>query len=336
MCAIAHQMNNCTHSTFNYHMNDAQHELLAQIASLYYEDERTQDEIAQQLGLSRVKVYRLLKQARTEAIVQFTITWPLARDSELEVALKQNFGLTEALVLKMKGNEQIHALQRLGQLGARCLEQMLKDGMTLAVCLGRSTYEVIHAIRPGFQAKVHVAQAMGSLPFAMQELDSAALARQLAHKLGGEVLYLSSPLMADTAEAAEILRDQRDIKRTLQTAQAADIVLLGIGNLDPATSGFVKAGFISTNELATLVRTGAVGEMAGHFYQIDGALHPGPYTERVIGVRLADLKQIPTTMAVAMGVEKAQAILGGLRTGVIDVLCTDDQAAHAVLRLMDQ
>lgn len=69
-------------------MNDAQHELLAQIASLYYEDERTQDEIAQQLGLSHVKVYRLLKQARTEAIVQFTITWPLARDSELEVALR--------------------------------------------------------------------------------------------------------------------------------------------------------------------------------------------------------------------------------------------------------
>ncbi|MFN8487491.1 MAG: sugar-binding transcriptional regulator [Caldilineaceae bacterium] len=316
-------------------MNEQHHEQLAQIASLYYEAEKTQDEIAQQLGLSRVKIYRLLKQAREEAVVQFTITWPLARDGELEAALKQNFGLREALVLKTQGNEQLHVLQRLGQLGARYLEQMLKDGMTLAVCLGRSTYEVIHAIRPGFQAKVHVAQAMGSLPFAMQELDSAALARQLAQKLGGEVLYLSSPLMADTAEAADILRNQRDIKRTLQTAQAADIALLGIGNLDPATSGFVKAGFISTDELTALVAAGAVGEMAGHFYQIDGGLHPGSYTERVIGVRLVDLKQIPTTMAVALGIEKAQALLGGLRTGVLNVLCTDDQAARAVLQLLD-
>jgi len=163
-------------------MDDIQRGLLAQISSMYYEQGMTQNEIASQLGLSRVKIYRLLKQAKEEQVVQITINWPIKRHAQLEQALKQTFGLKEALVLATASQDPVSALQRLGQLGARYLEQVLKDGTTMAVCLGRTTYEVVNAIRPGFQAKVRVAQAIGSMPFAMRELDSAALARQLAQK----------------------------------------------------------------------------------------------------------------------------------------------------------
>jgi DNA-binding transcriptional regulator LsrR (DeoR family) len=38
-------------------------------------------------------------------------------------------------------------------------------------------------------------------------------------------------------------------------------------------------------------------------------------------------------MAVASGLEKVKAILGGLRTSAIKVLCTDDQTASGVLNL---
>lgn len=55
--------------------------------------------------------------------------------------------------------------------------------------------------------------------------------------------------MADSAEAAEVLRSQQGIEHTLTAARMADVALVGIGNLDPATSGFVRAGFISPEEL---------------------------------------------------------------------------------------
>ena len=219
------------------------------------------------------------------------------------------------------------------QFTTRYLERVLTDGSTMAVCLGRSTYEVIHAISPDFQAKVRVAQAMGSMPFSMQEVDSATLARQLAQKLDGEVLYLSSPLMADNIKAAKVLRSQREINRVLKAARAADVALLGIGNLDPATSGFIKAGFITPAELAELTAAGAVGDVAGQIYTIEGQLQPCSYNQRVIGITLEELCQIPTSLAVAMGQAKAKAILGGLRTGAINVLCTDDNAAREVIRL---
>ena len=315
-------------------MLDAAHqELLAQVASLYYSEELTQDAIAAQLGLSRVKIYRLLKQARQEQVIQFTINWPLQREQELERALCQRFGLQEALVLRANPQDLQHTLQRLGALAARYLEQILKDGMTLTVCLGRSTYEAINAIRPGFQAKVQVVQALGSMAFAQQSLDSATLARLLAQKLGGEVTYLSAPGMADSAEAAVVLRSQRDIQRVLTIAQSAQVALLGIGNLDPTRASFVKAGLITAEEMNAMQRAGAVGDMGGQLFTADGHLFDHGWNQRVIGLHLDEMKRIPLTIAVATGRPKADAILGALRTVAEGVLCTDDETARAVIEI---
>ena len=144
-----------------------QHELLAEVAALYYEEALTQNEIAARLGLSRVKIYRLLKQARDEQVVTILIDWPIKREPRLERALCATFGLHDALVMQALSADDGMGLHQLGQLAARYLEQVLQDGTTLTVCLGRSTYETINAIRPGFRAHVRVAPALGSMPFAL-------------------------------------------------------------------------------------------------------------------------------------------------------------------------
>jgi DNA-binding transcriptional regulator LsrR (DeoR family) len=53
----------------------------------------------------------------------------------------------------------------------------------------------------------------------------------------------------------------------------------------------------------------------------------------MIGLTIEEMKLIPNTIAVAMGAAKVRAILGGLRTGVVGILCTDLQTASEVLRL---
>jgi deoxyribonucleoside regulator len=314
-------------------IDENHHELLARVASMYYEGEKSQNEIADELGLSRVKVYRLLKEAREEQVVKIMIDWPVERDNGLEKQLIELFHLKAAFVLKSNSSSDGATLRRLGQMTARYLESILEDGMTLSVCLGRSTYEVIQAVRPSFRAHVNVVQAMGSIPFAIQDLDSSALARQLAQKLGGQVLYLSSPLMANTPAEAAVIRRQRLIERTLDASRSADILLVGIGSLNPDTSRYVQADVIPTEMLKALEEDGAVGDIGGQFYNLSGELHPCLYNQCMIGLTLEEMKQIPNTLAVAMGSHKAKAILGGLRTGVIDILCTDLQATREVLSL---
>jgi DNA-binding transcriptional regulator LsrR (DeoR family) len=44
---------------------DSDYELLTEIAVAYYEQEQTQEEIAQRFGISRIKVGRLLKRPAT-------------------------------------------------------------------------------------------------------------------------------------------------------------------------------------------------------------------------------------------------------------------------------
>jgi DNA-binding transcriptional regulator LsrR (DeoR family) len=318
-------------------MDVTHHDLLARVASLYYDEGRSQDEIGKTLGLSRVKVYRLLKEAREAGVVQIVITWPVRRDAVLERTLVERFGLKDALVLAGEDDASPAArLRSLGQLGAQYLDGVLRDGCTLAVCLGRSTAEVVNALQPRRHARIRVAQAVGSIPSSMQAYDGATIGRALAQKLGGDVLYLSSPLMADSPQAADVIRRQAQVRETLDAARGADVALVGIGALDPEYSRVVEAGFISKGELGDLIAQGAVGDMAGLLFTREGKAHPARHNKRVIGITLDELARIPAVLAVAAGNEKREAILGALRSKACNVLCTDAVTAAAVLNLAKQ
>lgn len=167
-------------------MDSTRHALLARIAAMYYNEELNQAEIGAALGLSRVKVYRLLKEARAQGVVQINIHWPIQRNGDLEGALVERFGLQHALVVMRNNTAEEDVLREVGRLGAQYLDGVLRDGDTLAVCLGRSTHEVVNAMRQRTPAsaapRVRVAQAVGSIPFSMQEFDSATIGRALAEK----------------------------------------------------------------------------------------------------------------------------------------------------------
>ena len=312
-------------------LDSAHHELLAKVASLYYERELTQSQIAADLDVSRVKVYRLLKEARETQVVRILIDYPLKRADELEARLRERFGLRTALVLQAGAGDAALLLRQTALLAARYLETVLQTGATMSICFGSSTYEVISAIRRDFQADVTVVQATGSLPQALKEYDSSALTRQLAQKLGGQAQYLSSPLLADNAEAAAVIREQAVVGQTLAQVRRAEIALVGIGDLDSQTSGFVRAGVAESAQLLDYRRRGAVGDMAWQIFDSCGRLFPCELNGRIIGVTLAELREVPQTIAVAVGLNKARAIRGALASGVIDVLCTDEATAAAVL-----
>ena len=313
-------------------MDAGHHELLAKVAAMYYEGEMTQNEIAAALDLSRVKVHRLLKEARETQVVRILIDWPVKRAAQLERQLERRFGLEQALVLETSATDAALLRRQIALLAARHLEAVLVDQATLSICFGSTTYEVINAIRGDFQVKVKVVQATGSLSHALKEFDSSALTRRLAGKLGGEAQYLPSPLIADNAAAATVIRSQAVIGQTLNQVRRADIALVGIGDLDPAGSGFVKAGVVEAQQLCAYREQGAVGDMAWQIFDGDGRLFPCELNQRIIGIRLAELCAVPQTIAVAVGTNKAAAILGALRTGAIDLLCTDGETAQQMIK----
>ena len=307
------------------------HMQLAQVAHLYFEEQLTQSDIAHRLEISRIKVHRLLKEARDRGVVRIEVNWPLTRDAALEARLTETFKLREAVVVGADGSGEAAATARLGLAGARILEQSVLPGQSMAVFLGRSTRAVIDAIQPGGLSGISVVQAIGNRPSPGRDYDASALAGQLAEKLGGEVVFLRAPPMADSPVAAALIAEQRDISSSLDAARSADLALVGVGSVDAESSAMFRSGAVTAEELANARMCGAVGDLAWRLIDERGEPVDCDLTERVIGASLQDLRSIPTTLAVAAGEAKVRPLLAALRSEAIDILCTDAPTARAVL-----
>ena len=307
------------------------HMLLARVAHLYYEEQLTQNDIANQLDISRVKVHRLLKEARDCGVVRIAVRWPLARNGVLEAQLAEAFELKEVVVVGRDGTGGHPSAARLGPAGARVLEQSLRSGQTMAVCLGRATRSVIDAVQPGELSGIGVVQAIGNRPLPDRDYDASALAGRLAEKFGGDVTFLRAPPVADSPAAAALMTGQRDIGSSLAAARSADLALVGVGSMEPESSAMFRSGAVTADELTEARSRGAAGDLAWRLLDDNGELVDCSLSDRVIGVSIEDLRAIGTTLAVAAGAAKVRPILAALRSGAIDVLCTDTPTARAVV-----
>jgi len=307
--------------------------LLAEVATLYYEDELTQEEIAQRLGISRSNISRLLTEAKRKGVVEIRINYPWQTSPSLQAALIARFALPMARVLKVEHHDYKWTLRGLGALAARYLEGILKDVSILAIGWGTTLYEVVSALRPIKKVDIEVVQMIGAVGSGDPLIDGPELARRLANTLGGRYRYLHAPLIVESAEVQQALLKEQRINETLQLARKADIALVGIGSVEPSISSLIRAGYINEQELAAIRQSGAVGDICARQFDIYGRVLDIDLNRRVVGIDIESLKEIKCVIGVAGGILKAPAILGALRGGFVDILVTDEEAAEEVLRL---
>jgi DNA-binding transcriptional regulator LsrR (DeoR family) len=311
-------------------------ELLARIATLYYYQDLSQQEIAQQLGISRSNISRLLKEARDQGIVEIYIHHPIARNIELERQLVERFALRLARVVETDMADATATLQRTAQLAAATLDEALAEASTLSISWGTTVHATIDSFAPRQRYDVEVVQLMGGLPAAEPTIDGPALVQRLARVLTGRYRYLHAPLIVDGPEVAEGLLSQRHIAEALETAASAEVALVGIGALDSALSSLLRAGFLSAEEFEMIRAQGAVGDICGRHFNSRGQPVAPELDARLIAITLDQLIRIPTVIGAACSTRKATAICGALRGGYLDILVTDDATAEAVLLLDTQ
>jgi len=306
--------------------------LLARVASLYHELGLTQEEIAQQVGVSRSTVSRLLREARELGIVEVRIRHPLARSPVLEQELKERFSLKGARVLAGEGLEYHEMVRRLGILAAEYLKDQLHAEAVLGLTWGRAVSAVVRAMRRPGTFSVHVVQLAGSVGRMGPERDGMELARSLAHVLGGRCLYLRAPLIVKTADLCRALMEDPELQEALKAGEKADFAIAGIGSVVADQSTLLDAGYLSAEELGELAAAGAVGDVCSRHFDAQGQECRVELNDRVIGLSLEQLRAIPRVVGVAGGPWKSQAILGALRGQLVDVLVTDRATAEPVLR----
>jgi deoxyribonucleoside regulator len=305
-------------------------QLMAKVADLYYLRDLTQQEIADRLGLSRPTVSRLLQRARAEGVVRIEVNPPEESHHDLARELEERFGLREAVVVTGRSESPTLTRRALGQAGARYLDRCLKGREVVGVSWGTTLNEVIHHVRPR-PLRTTVVPLVGGAGQVAPGVHANDLARRLAQAHGGEVHLLHAPAVVASPEVQEALCSDPGIRRALDLARRAQVALVGVGALVPSST-LVQSGYFSVRELAALRERGAVGDVCTRPYTRDGLPVDEALQRRIVAVQFEDLRRIPTVVAVAGGLEKAEAILGLLRGDLVDVLVTDHLAARAVLR----
>jgi DNA-binding transcriptional regulator LsrR (DeoR family) len=310
-----------------------EHELLARLARRWYVDRRTQSEIAAEFGLSRPKVQRLLDRARATGVVEVHIEVPLGLDLDLEQRFVEAFGLRAAIVSPSvsDADEQRSLVAR---RAAGYLERLLVDDTVVAISHGRDVGAVPRHFRPSTTIDCVFASAMGGSPRVDAPTNPNETSRSLAQRCDGRAESLYAPVYVESAEVRDQLLEQDAVAHALKVAASADIALVGMGGADDACT-MVRSGCLSRAEMRTLRRQGAVGDVLGNYVDIDGGHIVAPHSGRVIGLSIDDLRSIPMVVAVVSGEEKPKAILGVLRSGIVDVLSLDEANAQKVLDLAE-
>ena len=118
---------------------DRERDLLARVCWLYYMEALTHKEIGSRLGFSRVKVTRLLQQARDQGVVQINIAGAHSRFLRLEHALCKAFGLRDAVVV-MEAEPGPSLYRALAQGAAGWLAARLEPEMLVGLSIGRDDF----------------------------------------------------------------------------------------------------------------------------------------------------------------------------------------------------
>jgi DNA-binding transcriptional regulator LsrR (DeoR family) len=308
-------------------------DLLAQVAIWYYEDGLNQAAIAKRINKSRSMVSRLLDQAREAGIVEVRIRHPLRTDSELEKQLCQEFGLVAAHVLANPPDDYQLLLKRLGELGARCVQESLRPGITIGLSWGTGVHAVVRAIPVTPVPDSTIVQLIGSVGAGDPMVDGVELGRWLAEKLGASFRFLSAPLLVQDEVVARALRRERINADTLEIARRADVAIIGIGTPEYEYSSLLRAGYLTRAELDELMNAGVVGDIVAHEFDEDGRVLDITANRRAINLDAESIRRIPKVVAVSGSIFKSRAIAAALRGGFCTCLVTDAHAAQEALRL---
>jgi lsr operon transcriptional repressor len=309
-------------------------ELLLRVAWFYYKDELTQDEIARRLSVSRASVGRMLDRARRVGLVSINLNADHLDAFEVSSELRRTFNLTEALVVPDHDKEPAdhHLLNaRLGLGGAQFMSTHLRPGGTLGVGWGETVSRVIAAVNFGAVGPVHMVTLTGGVDGYLQTILSSK-GESGTEPEATTATIIPTPIVASTPRLAAALKAEPAIQQVLTQACGVDQAIVGVGT-PAADATIVQMGYLAADDVRLLHDRGVVGDILGQFFDADGRVVNLPIHERRIGIELSDLASIPKVVGVAGGLHKAEAILGALRGGFLDVLVTNELVALRLLQL---
>nr|WP_210290439.1 MULTISPECIES: sugar-binding transcriptional regulator [unclassified Rhizobium] len=301
-------------------------------AWLYYNQGLTQKDVAEQLGISRTTVIRLLDEAMRRAEVQIWITEGIDDCVELAIKLERTFGLDEAIVVPEPANGDVNAQAKsVGLALGQFLTEAIPDNYTIGVGWGRTMTASLASFRPTRRDNCKVVSLLGGI-VAVHQTNPIDYTWRLASQLGAECYMFLAPLLVDSVETKRNLIEKCGLEAIYRLAENLDLAIVSCGDIGPHSTS-LSEGFISKRELEELIEMGCVCDTMFNFLDAEGNSVDHPINKRVMSVDLDTLKKAKHIVISSGGAHRARAISATIKRIGCNTLITDESAAKALLQM---
>jgi DNA-binding transcriptional regulator LsrR (DeoR family) len=299
-------------------------------AWLYFRQGLTQGDIADQLGISRATVIRLLEEARRRGEVQIWIK-PMPEElAGLARQLQAHYGIEEIVITPGEGTPEQTAADVGAALG-QYLSGAIADGMTIGAGWGRTLDAALATFRPEPRHGVRVVSLLGGRLEA-QAMNPVDFSWQMAAALGAECLLFLAPLIVDSAETRRRLLEDCGLSAITQAAETLDLAVVSCGDIGPEGSSFSR-DFLPAETLEGLTTAGAICDTLCQFLDADGRAVDHAIRERVMSVDLDHVARAGQVILASGGRPRAPAIRAAILRLHCRTLITDEAAARALVEL---
>ena len=321
------QTNNDT-SNSSDKRNDEQ-ALSIRAAWLHHVGNINQQDISEMMGLSRVKVNRLIAQAHKDGYVRIYVEGSADRCVDFEHRIKARYGIESCEVVP-NFSEQALPLDTLGAAGARFLARQIADPAIkmIGVGTGRTLSRMASQLPSSRRADIEFVSLIGTFRRSTA-IDQYDVIHQLSTKVSGKCFSIPAPFITDSIEYRKAVLSQDYIQTLLRLGRNADIKLLGVGEIAEDAHLF-EIGMMNRQEYVELIAAGAQAEVAGNFFDKSGKQIFTSISDHVIGPSTADLASNKTIL-LAGGLTKIKAIDVCLRARFAKGLITDEKSAENLL-----
>jgi len=293
-------------------------------AWLYYVGRLNQNQIAKKVGLSKMRVHRLIAFAEKNGFVKTFVEGGFDETSKYENILKEKYHLkiSEVIPIEDLNND---SSEMIAAAGARFIMNQINENNVSEFGIGTgNTLNNIAKWLPKIDKEIDFITVNGSLT-SHNSIQTETGINQIAHKTNGECYNVGIPLMVESVEQKKILEKIKFIKEIMNRANNTKVKILGVGGLFE-TSQIVRSKIFSKESIEKIKQAGAVGEVAGNFFDKNGKFISIKETQKITSADIDFFKK-STTVLVAGGRYKISQIKSVLKSGLFTGLITDEETA---------
>lgn len=305
--------------------NDNTTERIILVATLYYKEKLSQQEIAQRLGVSRPWISKLLKKAEDMGLVKIEIQSPVFGNEHLEKKLHEIYPNTDIRIIDTSDNSQDY----LAMAAVHFFVSKIQPSDTIGIGWGNAVSRFVNAMIPLNYPETKTVPLAGSFGTTFETLPNYNSIK-LAEKIGGQANVLHIPAYCKSQEEYKPLINNEETQRILSMGEHADILIVGIGTF--SSSFLTKNQILTASEQQELYNSNAVGDIILQFIDEYGEPIKTEVTERLIHANIyISKKNVRHIIGIAQGKEKVKVLQGVLKKQLVDTLFIDIETAHELL-----